>query len=70
MILAISQGSVNCTIFARRMPSYATRTVSSSKKFTSFLVITTERYIGCKQNLEQPVNDWFNSVMPLGAQSE
>ena len=25
-------------------------------------VLTTERYLGCKQNLEQPVNDRFGSL--------
>jgi site-specific recombinase XerD len=33
-------------------------------------VLTTERYLGCKQNLEQPVNDRFGSLMPMNAQSE
>jgi hypothetical protein len=26
-------------------------------------VLTTERYLGCKQNLEQPVNDRFGSLI-------
>jgi hypothetical protein len=56
------------------MPIYATRTVARLKKFSFFsvtlLVITTDRYIGCKQDLEQPMNDRFNSLLPMGAQSE
>ncbi len=27
-------------------------------------VLTTERYLGCKQNLEEPVNDRFGSCSP------
>jgi len=27
-------------------------------------VLTTERYLGCKQNLEEPVNDRFGSLFP------
>jgi site-specific recombinase XerD len=26
-------------------------------------VLTTERYLGCKQNLEQPVNDRFGPLI-------
>jgi integrase len=33
-------------------------------------VLTTERYLGCKQNLEQPVNDRFGSLIPVDTQSE
>ena len=33
-------------------------------------VLTTERYLGCKQNLEQPVNDRFGSLIPMDAQTE
>jgi site-specific recombinase XerD len=29
-------------------------------------VLTTERYLGCKQNLEEPVNDQFGSLFALG----
>jgi site-specific recombinase XerD len=29
-------------------------------------VLTTERYLGCKQNLEEPVNDRFGCVFPGG----
>ncbi len=25
-------------------------------------MLTTERYLGCKQNLEEPVNDHFGSL--------
>jgi len=28
-------------------------------------VLTTERYLGCKQNLEEPVNDRFGSLFAL-----
>jgi integrase len=28
-------------------------------------VLTTERYLGCKQNLEEPVNDRFGSLFTL-----
>jgi len=28
-------------------------------------VLTTERYLGCKQNLEEPVNDRFGCLFPL-----
>lgn len=28
-------------------------------------VLTTERYLGCKQNLEQPVNDRFGPLIAL-----
>ena len=28
-------------------------------------VLTTERYLGCKQNLEEPVNDRFGSLFSL-----
>jgi hypothetical protein len=27
-------------------------------------VLTTERYLGCKQNLEEPVNDRFGCLFP------
>jgi site-specific recombinase XerD len=30
-------------------------------------VLTTERYLGCKQNLEKPVNDRFGRLFALGA---
>ena len=32
-------------------------------------VLTTERYLGCKQNLEEPVNDRFGSLFPGGVDS-
>jgi hypothetical protein len=28
-------------------------------------VLTTERYLGCKQDLEEPVNDRFGSLFAL-----
>ena len=28
-------------------------------------VLTTERYLGCKQNLEEPVNDRFVACSPV-----
>jgi hypothetical protein len=27
-------------------------------------VLTTERYLGCKQNLQEPVNDRFGCLVP------
>ena len=30
-------------------------------------VLTTERYLGCKQNLEKPVNDRFGCLFARGA---
>ena len=32
-------------------------------------VLTTERYPGCKQNLEEPVNDRFGCLFPGGLDS-
>jgi site-specific recombinase XerD len=32
-------------------------------------VLTTERYLGCKQNLEEPVNDRFGCLFSLGVDS-
>jgi site-specific recombinase XerD len=32
-------------------------------------VLTTERYLGCKQNLEEPVNDRFGCLLPEGLDS-
>jgi len=32
-------------------------------------VLTTERYLGCKQNLEEPVNDRFGSLFSGGVDS-
>ena len=59
--------------FAGHAPSYATPTGGLQQ--IQFLlghasVLTTERYLGCEQNFEQPVNDGFGSLMPMDAQSE
>ena len=32
-------------------------------------VLTTERYLGCKQNLEEPVNDRFGSLFSMSSES-
>lgn len=32
-------------------------------------VLTTERYLGCKQNLEAPVNDRFGCLFSEGLES-
>ncbi len=32
-------------------------------------VLTTERYLGCKQNLEEPVNDRFGCLFSGGVES-
>jgi integrase len=32
-------------------------------------VLTTERYLGYKQNLEEPVNDRFGCLLPEGVDS-
>jgi integrase len=32
-------------------------------------VLTTERYLGCKQNLEEPVNDRFGCLLSEGLES-
>jgi hypothetical protein len=32
-------------------------------------VLTTERYLGCKQNLEEPVNDRFGCLFSGGVDS-
>jgi len=57
-------------IFAGHAPSYATRTGAIQFLLGHASVLTTERYLGCKQNLEQPVNDRFGSLIPIDAQSE
>jgi hypothetical protein len=62
-----NSSTLHLTISVERVPSYATQTEESLNK-SSFLrghasVLTTERYLGCKQNQEQPVNDRFGPLI-------
>jgi hypothetical protein len=54
------------TISAARAPSSATSNGGELEQIQFLLgqvsVLTTERYLGCKQNLEEPVNDRFGCL--------
>ena len=66
--LSVSNSSISHpTISAVRAPNFATQTGENLSKFQFLLghasVLTTKRYLGCKQNLEQPVNDRFGPLI-------
>jgi hypothetical protein len=55
------------TISAGPAPSFATQAGGELEQIQFLLghasVLTTERYLGCRQNLEKPVNDRFGPLI-------